>query len=107
MAKYEEKFLVINLKRFDELNNHTRFSNCGCRSACCEHEPIFPVNAKEIESLVKSLKRFNKAYKERVSNKPDPKYYVCNQDEDYSQKVIDVILSGEDQKQAKKEGEVF
>lgn len=32
----------------------------------------------------------------------DNEYYICNKDEPYAQKVLDVILQGEDQK---KEGE--
>jgi len=27
---------------------------------------------------------------------PNNEYYVCNQDEPYAQKVIDIILEGED-----------
>jgi hypothetical protein len=29
---------------------------------------------------------------------PDNKYYVCNQDEPYAKKIIDIILEGEKEK---------
>ena len=32
---------------------------------------------------------------------PNNKYYVCNQDEPYAKKVIDIILKGETKKQRK------
>jgi len=35
-------------------------------------------------------------------NVPENKYYVCNQDEPYAEKVLQTIKEGEEQKQRKK-----
>lgn len=101
MAKYKEKFIVINTKRFDELNDNTRHTTCSCREAGCPHEPMFIPISEEIKLLLKAIKNFNKAYEERIGKKINQKYYVCNQDEPYAQDVIDIILKGEDEKQRK------
>ena len=98
MAEYEEKFLVINFKRFRELNDNTKFSNCNCREAACPHEPKFLQDAKEIKGLLNSIKKFKRAYGNRVGKELNQKYYVCNQDEPYAQRVIDIILKGEENK---------
>lgn len=63
MAKYEEKFIVINVKKH--------------------------LNVEQIKKLSGLLDEFDL---------PDNNYYVCNQDEPYAQKVIDIILKGEDEK---------
>lgn len=65
MAKYEEKFIVINRKFLSKLPREL-----------------------EIE-FVQQLTKVNECL-------PNNKYYVCNQDESYAQKVIDIILEGED-----------
>ena len=70
MAKYEEKFIVINKKHLKTLAD---------------------VNPKEIENFIN-------AYLKIAPFLPAHKYYVCNQDEPYSQKVIEIILAGEDAK---------
>lgn len=61
MLKYEEKLLVLNLKHVEEL------------------EP-------ETKALVKGLLRDLS-----LQLKIDHKFYVCDQDESYSQHVIDII----------------
>jgi hypothetical protein len=39
-------------------------------------------------------------------NVPENKYYVCNQDEPYAEKVLQTIKEGEEQKQRKKPSEL-
>jgi hypothetical protein len=63
-AKYEEKFVVINIKKLDKLSEQEKNVLCD---------------------LVQKIDCNNK-------------YYVCNQDEPYAQKVIDIILEGEGKK---------
>lgn len=60
--KYEEKFFVLNLKHVEELE---------------------PGAKALVKDLLRVLSR---------QIKTDNKYYVCNQDEPYSQHVIDIIL---------------
>jgi len=74
MVKYEEKFLVINIKHLEEAR-------------------------KEIPD---KIAEFYELY-DFISNwLPTNKYYVCNQDEPYAEKVIQTILEGENKKVAKK-----
>lgn len=93
MKEYEEKFLVINHKRFEELNNNTRNSYCNCREAFCEHMPVFPGDCKEVIALKKSINDFTKAYEKRVGKELNQKYLVCNQDEPYAEQVKNIILN--------------
>ena len=67
MAKYEEKFIVINKK----------------------HLQLLPLGLED---------RFAKILSETAQFIPPNKYYVCNQDEPYAEKVINIILTGEDTK---------
>ena len=77
MVKYEEKFLVINWKYLNiDLNKH---------------------NDEEVEALLDFTNALKKLHNLSLIPKEN-KYYVCNQDEPYSQQVIDVILAGEDAK---------
>jgi len=70
MAKFKDKFIVINRNAF-------------AKNGVPDHiTDAFKVLLGKIEEYV-----------------PNNKYYVCNQDEPYAQKVIDTILSGEDEKQ--------
>ncbi len=88
MAKYEEKFLVINFKRFDELNNK------------CSQGTFGFIPNQAVLSLMEALNNFKETYEANV--KPlDQKYYVCNQDEPYAQEVFDIILKGETDKETK------
>ena len=68
LAKFKEKFIVINQKHLDE--------NC---------------KEYDVEKLFEILDRLDI---------PDHKYIVCNQDEAYAPKVLDIILQGEDLKKA-------
>ncbi len=73
MAKYEEKFIVFNKKDLvglpkDQLNLLTNI---------------------DVQVQLSRSKRGANQF---------PKYYVCNQDEPYAQKVIDIIIAGENAK---------
>lgn len=68
MAKFEEKFFVVNCKYLNGL----------------------PPYYRGIVSLLIGIL-------DRII--PKNKYYVCNQDERYAQRVIDVILEGENEKE--------
>ena len=94
-ANYQEKFLVLHFKRFGELNDHTRRTTCNCREAYCIPEPTIPHNCREVKNFFKALNVFREAYKKRVGKKTEQKYYVCNQDEPYANKIINIILEGE------------
>lgn len=89
MAGYEEKFIVINMKRFEELNDEypgdTYFG--------------FADN-KAVTNLLIALEEFRKTYEANIGPL-DQKYYICNQDEPYAQKIIDMLLDGETQKEKK------
>jgi len=77
MAKYKEKFLVINLKYLSiDLKKH---------------------NDEQIEALLDFTNALKKLYDLNLIPKKN-KYYVCNQDEPYAKQVIDIILTGEDAK---------
>lgn len=93
MKELEEKFLVINHKRFDELNECSSKITCNCREAFCNHMSVFPEDCKEIKSFKKSLNNFVNAYEKRTGKKLNQKYLVCNQDEPYADKIKDIILS--------------
>lgn len=88
-ADFEQnKFIVINRKRFEEL------------SAAANGTNIYQIKyaARCIENLENAIKSFQEMYEEKVDRKMDQKYYVCNQDEPYAQQVIDCILNyGKDQ----------
>ena len=78
--EYEEKFIVININRFKELNQ---------KRNTYEH------------SAVRKLKdALNIFYSICDSNniKVDHKYYVVNQDEPYANEIIKLILEGEENK---------
>lgn len=66
VAEYEDKFIIINVN-------------------CFEKHGI-PDNL---------LNNFNAVLGQISVYLPDNKYYVCNQDEPYAQKVIDIIIAGE------------
>jgi hypothetical protein len=78
MAKYEEKFIVINTKIFEDDSD---------------------IQAYIIENFDQALIGLQEEYFKTTGKKlEDKKYYVCNQDEPYAQKVIDIILEGENNK---------
>lgn len=66
--KYEEKFIVINKKRLSEVSEKTALM------------------------LIDAINNFSESYETETGKKLDQKYFVCNQDEPYAQKVIDIIL---------------
>jgi hypothetical protein len=82
MSNFEEnKFIVINRKRIDELRN----------AKGSKHLEKYCIGAaKHFED---ALLMFNNAYEDFVNKKLDQKYFVCNQDEPYAQEVIDCILN--------------
>ena len=82
MAKYEEKFIVINYKRFEELNSECPQGTLG----------LTPNQA--VLDLQKALDEFKRVYEANIGPL-DQKYYVCNQDELYAPKIIEMILDGE------------
>lgn len=67
MAKYEEKFVVLNKNHLDNLPDDIRES--------------FRLSLSEVQTRI-----------------PKNKYYVCNQDESYSDEVLGIIMEGEDLK---------
>ena len=73
MAEYVEKFIVFHEKELKHLTDEGRDN--------------FSAIMKAIQ-----LGRIHEG-KTPLNN-----YYVCNQDEPYAQKVIDIILAGEDEK---------
>jgi hypothetical protein len=76
-AKYEEKFIVLNIKDVAQLSKKSQNKFQDAMLEICE---------------IRGLR----------GAKPIANYYVCNQDEPYAQKVIDIILEGETQKNALK-----
>ena len=70
MTKYEEKFIVINKKHLEIAKEE------------------IPDKISEFIELLGFISNWM----------PDNKYYVCNQDEPYAGKVINIILTGEDAK---------
>ena len=68
MKEFEEKFLVINWKHL----RHTK-------------DAIKNLHIDRLKRAVQML--------EMDGIIPDNKYYVCNQDEPYAQKVLDIILN--------------
>ncbi len=87
MAEYQpDKFIVINRKHLRKLfgkNGRTGLE--------------FKFN--ELKQFEKALESVTEAIKAVTGKSLNQKYYVCNQDEPYSQKVLDVILKGEAEKE--------
>ena len=78
----ENKFVVVNTKRFNEMNEVT--------------QSIHPA----VENFFKALSALNVAY-ENVMGKPmDHKYIVVNVDEPYSSQVMELIVKGEEAKKS-------
>ena len=82
MAEYEEKFIVINTKRYVELNEIMPF---------CRNHPA-------VIKLQEALKEFKDAYEGDTGKLLSQKYYVVNQDEPYADNVIKFILDNETKK---------
>jgi hypothetical protein len=75
MAKYENKFIVINKKRFDEVE-----------------DKYFAIE------LLFAISAFKEDYEQKTGKKMDQEYIVCNQDEPYVGNVLKEILEGEERK---------
>lgn len=88
-AKYEEKFIVINTDHIKKMNKAFVGSNA---IATPEHPACRQLRQAVIDFQVVYYAEFK--HELHKNN-----YYVCNQDEPYSQKVIDTILEGEAEKE--------
>ena len=76
MSEFDEnKFIVINKKRFNELESE---------------EGIITGLA-----LIDCISRFRRAYEKDTGKKMNQRYIVCNQDEPYAEKVKAIILGTE------------
>lgn len=88
--KFEpDKFIVINRKHLQELLKHHEKRN-------------YPDKYNSVLQLEKWQSFFHASYASNIGPL-DNKYYVCNQDEPYADKVLEVILEGEREKLKKKE----
>ena len=62
-------------------------------------EKFLVINWKHIKNIPQEkAERFRDAVIAIEEYLPDNKYYVCNQDEPYAEKVLETILSGEKEK---------
>ena len=77
--KKENKFIVINRKRFDELLEADERFNVGLAK-------------RKIRKIEAAIEDFIFFYEYTTGKKMDQKYIVCNQDEPYAEKVWDLIL---------------
>jgi hypothetical protein len=58
-------------------------------------EKFIVINKKHVEKLPANLQaKFTDILNEIKPYIPENKYYVCNQDEPYAKRVIDIILQG-------------
>lgn len=80
------KFLVINYKRFAELNEVWR-----ARPNCIDKE----VNAPTVDRFFIHLGAFVSQYEEMTGKKMNQKYISINQDEPYAESIIKIILENE------------
>ena len=82
----EDKFIVINKKRFKELNEayHSK------KHSIFGHPVLHQLGA--------ALDALQISYKRMTGNPMDQKYIVCNQDEPYAEEVARIILEGEARK---------
>lgn len=83
-TKYEEKFIVINRKylKTPSVSKINKMVNGGEKTVAIQMSVLMQNFLRELEKIQPFL--------------PNNEYYVCNQDEPYAQKVIDIILEGED-----------
>jgi transcription initiation factor IIE alpha subunit len=66
-------------------------------------EKFFVINKKHLSKVPRDkMDNFSKALKEIQPYLPPNKYYVCNQDEDYAEDVLKLILFDEMKKQLEK-----
>jgi hypothetical protein len=76
-AALDEKFIVINTKRFEEMAAIERGGYFGCADGIL---------------LRQAITKFVQAYEHTTGKKMDQKYLVCNQDEPYADEVARIIL---------------
>lgn len=83
----QDKFLVMNRKRFDEIIQAAEDT---------PHEGAINYKLKYARTAIRQLEDafwyFNESYNDLVGKGLNQKYYVCNQDEPYAQEVINLIL---------------
>lgn len=91
--EYEEKFIVINEKILKKLTDKYN-KECGKANLLANKREVYQV--EDFRSKLQALTVV--CYEELGIDLSAKKYYVCNQDEPYAQKVIDTILEGESEK---------
>lgn len=93
MAKYEDdKFIVINTEHLEIIDE--AFNSSSSQICYSEHP--------HITCILNALKELRLEYEGITGKLIDQKYYVCNQDEPYAQKVIDIIIECETEKELQK-----
>lgn len=82
MKELENKFLVLNYKRFKEIEE---LSGNPEMKASKTHPAI--------ANLIGAYELFIYEYERLTGKKLNQRYYVCNQDEPYADEVINIILT--------------
>ena len=83
--KVEDKFIVINKKRLQELNDASPWGSLGLGPN------------EYVTAFLGALENLNSAYMD-TGKEMNQKYWVVNQDEPYADEVIKLILDGEAKK---------
>ena len=89
MAEYEEKFIVLNKKRLEELNECTPQ----------DMNDLIVRDNPSVMVLKQAIQNFKEAYEADCGKLLNQKYYVVNQDEPYADNVIKFILDNENKKE--------
>ena len=71
-------FIVINKKKFEEMNKLA--------------PGIITDMNTDVDDFIKALDKFNSAYTQVTGKENNQKYHVCNQDEPYAFKILEIIL---------------
>ncbi|MFP3041864.1 hypothetical protein LQZ19_08585 [Treponema primitia] len=79
-----DRFIVINQKRFDELNEKEKTG-----------PDSFFQSSIAVLKVYEALNNFSTEYEKSTGKKLNQKYIVCNQDEPYAEEVARIILEGE------------
>ncbi|MBW2636960.1 MAG: hypothetical protein JRC86_05475 [Deltaproteobacteria bacterium] len=85
MAERENKFLVVNSKHLEELDDI--MPQEGILGGCAATNRIR-----------NAIKNFKAVYESNTEKQLNQKYVVCNQDESYAEDVWQIILNGENEK---------
>jgi hypothetical protein len=88
MKQLKNKFIVINTKRFEEMNEYWQ------RVHNLSNDEYHPCTMIFLEALAE----FISDYKRITEKEMNQKYIVCNQDEPYAQDVLEIIINGEKEK---------